>query len=241
LERHRHIPRGCLALFVSQCTSVSLLLMAFTIGCCSSKSATTHAPVTPVSTESPVTDAKTADWSSRPWHFDIRNNETNQAAALAAYVYVSGVRRDDPDYPRLIFAVWRDGYIVWSHDQRTGGPPYFEAKLNSGETGLTIDKLVDQVSNIEITNGMNRSSPDYVTSYLLLRSNEGRLFQLAMINDEKLSIQDHARGRDGAWMSSGRTSPNFERAWRSLCESGLRLIPSKGRKLEKSSFQFWRP
>ncbi len=52
-------------------------------------------------------------------------------------------------YPRVLMAVWTDGRIVWSEDQKKGGPPFrtgtikaetVEAKLAAFEKAAVFDK-----------------------------------------------------------------------------------------------------
>lgn len=43
--------------------------------------------------------------------------------------------------PKLIFAAWGDGHVVWSHDQLNGGGPYRSSTVDLKRFTSTIDRL----------------------------------------------------------------------------------------------------
>jgi hypothetical protein len=64
--------------------------------------------------------------------------------------------------PRIIFAAWEDGTIVWSGNRIEGGAPYFTTRLSPEEIGLalsTICKMKDSIPTSNRTSYRGFDSP----------------------------------------------------------------------------------
>jgi hypothetical protein len=77
--------------------------------------------------------------------------------------------------PKLIVAVWADGYMVWSQDQVHGGPPYHAGATDRSLVdrllaGLAADGLLE-----DATLNVPRFGPDSTFTTLLVRDRAKQL------------------------------------------------------------------
>ncbi len=74
------------------------------------------------------------------------------SSALAASIRVTGGRKADAG----VLAVWRDGFVVWSADQRSGGPPY-----SAGwQTRSTVEQALAAVARLAPSAGQEEETAE---------------------------------------------------------------------------------
>lgn len=144
--------------------------------------------------------------------------------------------------PRGLVALWADGKIVWSEDQKDGGAPYRTAKMDAEKLRAFLAKLEQQ--------GLFKKGPDFLRhfgpdgSYHGIRVRSGKkVVELASWHElyernPKTVATSHGLegldGRDRAELLKGDTKDyqEFRRLWLELRVFVKGLVPKEGAKFE---------
>ncbi len=66
---------------------------------------------------------------------------TKATPGIALTIEGGGMRADWKSYPRILMVAWPDGRVVWSLDQKRGGPPFREGSVNPATIEATLTKF----------------------------------------------------------------------------------------------------
>jgi len=66
---------------------------------------------------------------------------TKAMPSIALTIEGGGMNADWKSYPRILMVAWPDGRVVWSVDQKEGGPPFREASVNPSSIQATLTKF----------------------------------------------------------------------------------------------------
>lgn len=146
----------------------------------------------------------------------------------------------------LMVAIWKDGQIIWSDDQMTGGPPYKSGKISN----LAIQAFLDDLQNKGIFSNYRLNSPDYGPdsefttiaiadgNRLLNMSSWHELFEA----DSNLVATSHGittitKGtREEILSNDTKEYQKYRQIWKEIRFAIKALIPKEGSLLEDITF-----
>jgi hypothetical protein len=161
--------------------------------------------------------------------------------SIAVTLDGAGKPTDPEPYPRILMAVWPDGRIVWSEDQKKGGPPFRTATVKAASLEENLAKF-EKAAVFEKEKKSFRHSwygPDstYHSIWLCRGDKHTRietwheLFEanpnLVVINGGITSL--NGRKREDVIASDTKEFQAFRKLWTELRTSTSALIPKEGK------------
>jgi hypothetical protein len=155
-----------------------------------------------------------------------------------------GMRKDWATYPRILLIVWQNGKVLWSEDQKDGGPPF----LTSNVTEASVNSVISTLSQTKLLHdtGFRKSwfGPDstYHSIWLNLGGRQTRvetwheLFErdpnLVAVNGGITSLD--GRKREDVVAADTKEFRAFRELWTKIRATTSALIPKSGTKVTET-------
>lgn len=167
---------------------------------------------------------------------------TKATPSVALTIEGGGMNADWKSYPRILMVAWPDGRVVWSVDQKKGGPPSREASVNPTAIQATLTKFEKAGVFQKDSFRHSWSGPDstYHSIWLCHEDKHTRvetwheLFEanpnLVVVNGGVTSLD--GRKRADVIASDTKEFQEFRKLWCDLRSELTDLIPKKGTLLD---------
>lgn len=142
--------------------------------------------------------------------------------------------------PKLIFCVWDDGTVIWSHDREVGGTPYYESKIKPELVGSKLDKLVSVGlldSKDAKTGGMVVVDGQFTTIFVRHKGKQLELstshepIDLMEMLDSSYEVEASKKGKFSKAVDRiNESAAPFHLAWLQLQVTALGFTPPTGKK-----------
>ncbi len=189
-------------------------------------------------------------WPTRPRFHDVIDKVTGKPAAVVVYLEATHWPEWDPEWPRLVLAIWNDGRIVRSHDSVEGGEPYSGGAITPNEVRALIARLTRHSVDAFVRHGTTYCGPSYPSTHIFFRTDDGHVFEI----DSWHEYREHGGQRvfDGKyWVSlnAGRTADDiiagadenyksFRSLWVLLRQSIDAAVPASLQPMATSTLRF---
>ena len=189
-------------------------------------------------------------WPTRPRFHDVIDNATGKPASVLVYVEATHWPDWDPEWPRLVLAIWNDGRIVRSHDPVEGGEPYSGGAITPNEVRALIARLKTHSLNALVRPRTTYCGPSYPSTHIFFRTDDGHVFEI----DSWHEYREHGGQRvfDGKyWVSlnAGRTADeiiagaddkykSFRSLWVLLRQNIDNTVPASLQPMATSTLRF---
>jgi hypothetical protein len=153
-----------------------------------------------------------------------------------------GGRPSDPNaYPRILMAVWPDGRIVWSEDQKKGGPPFRVATVKADSIEANLARFEKAAVFEQKSFRHSWFGPDSTYHSIWLRRGDRHtrieswheLYEgnpnLVVVNGALTSL--NGRKREDVIASDTKEFQAFRKLWTDLRTATGVLIPKEGKPL----------
>ena len=144
--------------------------------------------------------------------------------------------------PHILAAIWPDGTIIWSEDQKNGGPPYLTAKIDAAKLTAFLAKLEKESVFKKTADGVFQTGPDssYHRIDLLSGKKHGSLASWHELfeRNPKLVVSSHGvssldgRTREQVMREDEQAYRDFRTLWKEIRDFTRGLIPKKGERYE---------
>ena len=145
----------------------------------------------------------------------------------------------------LIFAGWKDGTIVWSQDQKKGGPPYQTLKIDPAKLETLLAKLEKDGVFKKTPDDLVYYGPDASYHRIELLSGKKHVYleswhEAYEGNNPKtvatsygLTTLDKAKTREQTLSEDNDSYRAFRKLWSEIRDFTTKLIPDKGEPCEE--------
>lgn len=167
---------------------------------------------------------------------------TKATPSIALTIEGGGLNADWKSYPRILMVAWPDGRVVWSVDQKKGGPPFREASVNPSSIQATLTKFekTGVFQNESFRHSWFGPDSTYHSIWLCHGGKHTRvetwheLFEtnpnLVVVNGGVTSLD--GRKRADVIASDTKEFQGFRTLWSDLRSQLMALTPKKGNPLD---------
>lgn len=190
--------------------------------------------------------------ADKPWFVVPRYSSIEPEPSFVMYQSVSARPHLGGISPwvntRVIFAVWRDGSVVWSSNGPAGGPPYMEASIDRERVADRLEDIYERAARSygEEDVDIAHYGPDSSFTVMLLWDHP-KTIQLSSWHElyganTNLVVTDagieslNGRSRESVMAQASPDYREFLEVWSSIREAAHSLIPHQGKVNTSSTF-----
>jgi hypothetical protein len=147
--------------------------------------------------------------------------------------------------PKVIFAAWADGLVVWSKDDLNGGPPYYRAKIDPKQAREQVKGVEVQIASLKPSSRRHRGLDSSFTAICLRTQNQvlqmESWHELAEVDSGLVATAKgleplDGRSRDAVLEAENSEYRDFRKTWAASRTVLRGLIPSQGQPMPDAEF-----